>query len=107
MEQSDIGGRRKGAQFAGAMGHQALDGFGVELTRHEHEPPVYAADRWPWRNELRHVRSGRRLKQVTHFHPLGLEISGVVRIRLAANRHLLDHLNAITLEPDDLLRVVR
>src|SRR4051812_32235616 len=50
--------------------------------------------------------SAARLKQVAHLDPLGLEILLVMRIRGAANRDLLDHLNAVAFEADDFLWVV-
>src|ERR1700732_5365509 len=46
------------------------------------------------------------LEQVPHLYFFGFEVSGVIRIDLAANRHLLDHLDAVTLETDNFLRVV-
>src|SRR5437879_8942333 len=45
-------------------------------------------------------------EQVPHLHFFGFEVPGVIRIGFAANRHLLDHLDAVTLETDNFLRVV-
>src|SRR5437764_2003593 len=47
------------------------------------------------------------LEQVPHLDSLRLEVLGVVRIRFAPNRHLLDHLNSVTFQTDHLLRIVR
>src|SRR6476620_8699484 len=88
------------------MSRQAPHIFGVELTCDEYEYAIRARHPRLWRNQLRHVRSGRLLKQVTHFHPFGLEISGVVRIRFAPNRHLFDHLNAVALKSYHFLRII-
>src|SRR5437763_8969415 len=48
----------------------------------------------------------RNSQQVPHLHLFSGEISFVVRIGRAANRHLLDHLNAVTLESDHFLGIV-
>src|SRR5947207_2448507 len=90
------------------MGHQTLHIFGVELARYEDEPAFHADHPRLWRNELRHILHGRRrLKQVTHFDPFGLEILCVMRVRGATDRYLLVHLNAVTLESDHLLWIIR
>jgi hypothetical protein len=47
------------------------------------------------------------LQQVAHLYSLGLEIFCIVRIGFAANRHLFDHLNAVTLKTNDFLRIIR
>src|SRR6266581_2396093 len=46
------------------------------------------------------------LEQVPHLYFFGFKVPGVIRIGFAANRHLLDHLDAVTLETDNFLRVV-
>src|SRR5690242_8376860 len=45
-------------------------------------------------------------QQVTHLYPLGFQVAGVVRVWLTLDRHLFDHLDAVTFEADHLLRVV-
>src|SRR5919106_1741768 len=46
------------------------------------------------------------LQQVPHFRSFGLEIFDVVWVGFAANRHLFYHLQAVTLESDNFLRIV-
>src|SRR4051812_24539220 len=47
------------------------------------------------------------LKRVPHFGPLRLEVTRVMRVRLAPNRHLLDHLNSVALQANDFLGIIR
>src|SRR5450432_4575579 len=88
------------------MGHQTLHVLRVELARDEDEAAFYADETRSWRNELRHALCDRRLEQMSHFHALGLEILGVMRIRFAPNRYLLDHLHAVAFETDHFLRII-
>jgi len=44
--------------------------------------------------------------QMPQLFPLRLKIFRIVRVRLDANRDLLDNFKAITFEPDDLLRII-
>src|SRR2546423_15702198 len=48
----------------------------------------------------------RHLKRVPHFRPLRFEVTRVMRVRLASNRDLLDHLNSVPFQADDFLGIV-
>src|ERR1051326_5611121 len=50
--------------------------------------------------ELRHSQ------QMPKLRSLGLEVLRIVRIRLGADRHLLDHFQTVSLEPDNFLPVI-
>ncbi len=45
-------------------------------------------------------------QQMPHLCPFRLQIPFVVRIRLHANRHLLDDFQSVALQPDDFFRIV-
>ncbi len=45
-------------------------------------------------------------EQVAHLVALGAQVVGVVRVGLDAQRHLLGHRQAVSVDPDDLLGVV-
>jgi len=43
---------------------------------------------------------------MTELGPFGLEIFLVMRIGFRADRHLLDHFQAVTLETDNFFRII-
>ena len=115
------------------MVDEALHIMRVKLTGHDDERAFPVNNTGTRRDSLRHSKlksqidaiesllvdlifanrnrqpqvANRKSQQVAHLHSLGLEILCIVRIGFAANRHLFDHLNAVTLKTNNFLRVVR
>ena len=55
----------------------------------------------------RDLAINRKSQHVPELYLFGFEIFFVVRIRFAANRNLLDHLETVTFQADHFFRIVR
>src|ERR1700676_2186674 len=79
----------------------------MRVSRRRHWSGAESGSTLPWGEKSTIARpASSALEQVPHLYFFGFEVPGVIRIDFAANRHLLDHLDAVTLETDNFLRVV-
>src|ERR1700730_16659109 len=77
------------------------------VSRRRHGSGAESGSTLPWGERSTIARpASSALEQVPHLYFFGFEVPGVIRIDFAANRHLLDHLDAVSLETDNFLRVV-
>src|SRR5215472_5353921 len=82
------------------MVDEPIDELRIKSARNDVERPFGLRDSWTRRRGLRH------LQQVAQLRSFCLEIFGIMRIGLGPDRYLLDHFEAVSLEPDNFLRVI-
>src|SRR5438552_18767759 len=95
-------------QFFGSVIDKPLHVLRVKSARDDTECAPGFGNSRTRRRFLRHSDFVIRqyLKQVAQLRSLCLEIFGIMRIRLGADRYLLDHLETVPLEADNFLRVI-